>query len=326
LKVILSKSNSSAINLAGEEYLFHTFTDDIFYLYINSPSIIVGRKQNTLAEINYEYVTANNIPVIRRMTGGGAVYHDLGNLNFCFIIRNVKNIDSDFSQYTKPILMVLNELSIDARLEGRNDLTIDGRKFSGNAKYFSKGNLLQHGTLLFNSELGSLSKALKSNPLKFEDKAVKSIQARVTNISEHLKTNLSLNELANLLINKVISLYTEAGFYAFDDDDIKQITKLTDDKYNTYEWNYGKSPNYNFSKTLKTKGGNIQLSMDVSNGIIKKAQFYGDFFMNKDLDTLETVLAGTAHEFEAIQRLLHSHSAEDYFMNITNDELLSLFF
>jgi len=166
MRLIFSESNHAPMNIATEEYLLKNIDDDIFYLYINSPSIIVGRKQNTLAEINYEFIKTSKIPVVRRLSGGGAVFHDMGNLNFCFIVRNVKNKEYDFTGYTKPIIDFLHSLGVNAVLEGRNDLTIEGKKFSGNAKYFSEKNMLQHGTLLFCTSLTDLSKALKVDSAK----------------------------------------------------------------------------------------------------------------------------------------------------------------
>ena len=171
-------------NMAMEEYFLKNFTENIFILWRNEPAVIVGKHQNSLAEINVDYVTEKGIKVVRRLTGGGAVFHDLGNINFTFIENGSK---PDFQKFTRPILDVLIDLGVDARFEGRNDLTIGGRKFSGNAIAVWKNRTLEHGTLLFSAVMEDLSGALKVNPLKFEDKAVKSTRSRVTNISEHLK-------------------------------------------------------------------------------------------------------------------------------------------
>jgi len=173
-------------NLAAEEYALKNFKADCFMLWRNEPSIIVGKHQNTLAEINLDYVKKRNIKVGRRLSGGGAVFHDLGNLNFTFISTGAQeNRLVDFRRFTMPILEVLQNLGIEAVFEGRNDLTIHGRKFSGNAEHVWKNRILHHGTLLFSSVLTDLSEALKVDPLKFRDKAVKSIRSRVTNISKH---------------------------------------------------------------------------------------------------------------------------------------------
>ena len=332
MKIILSKSNFAPENLAGEEYLFKNFTDDIFYLYINNPSIIVGRKQNTLAEINYDYIKEHNIPVVRRMSGGGAVFHDSGNLNFCFIMRNQNNIENDFSKYTLPIIEVLQSLGINAQLEGRNDLTINGKKFSGNAKYFSNKTLLQHGTILFTSKLSDLSQALTADQDKFNDKAVKSVQSRVTNISNHLKQELSLESFTDLLIKHITLTFKDensdepAQFYEFNSNDVNCISKLVIDKYNNWDWNFGNSPEYNYNKKIRTIGGSLQAAMIVKKGIIQDLKFYGDFFSKKDIDSFEKYFINTTHDHKSIQNILIKYKPEDYFFNISKDDILNVLF
>ncbi len=179
-------------NLAAEEYMLKEFNEDCFMLWRNEPSIIVGKNQNTLSEINLDYVEMNNIPVVRRLSGGGTVFHDLGNLNFTFIKNGSEENFNNFQKFTLPILKVIKSLNINAEFSGRNDLTIDGKKFSGNAQYNFKNRILHHGTLLFASDITDLSKALQSKPLKFEGKGIKSVLSRVTNISSHLKYPISI--------------------------------------------------------------------------------------------------------------------------------------
>ena len=326
MKIIYSQTFNAYHNIACEEYLLDNFEDDIFYLYQNSPSIIVGRKQNTLAEINFDYIREKQIPVVRRLSGGGAVYHDVGNLNFCFIIRNVSKAENGFERYTLPILEVLQSLGVEAKLEGRNDLTIEGKKFSGNAKYFKENDLLQHGTILYMSKLNEISKVLNVNPAKYKDKAVKSVQSRVTNISSHMPKPMNLSDFTNLIIAHIKTLYPEATDYMLTDKDNIAINRLVDKKYKTWEWNHGKTPAYNYSKSLQTKGGNLEVAMFVKNGVIEQLKFYGDFFSFKDIDTYEMEFIGVPHEYEKLKDKLEAKPAELFFENINSADLLEIFF
>ena len=242
MNIVRSNTSNPAFNLATEEFLMNHKQDNWFYLYINAPSIIVGKHQNSLAEINVDYVKENGVIVIRRTTGGGAVFHDPGNLNFTFIMKEHSGETADFRKYTQPIIDVLQAMDVDAKFEGRNDMTIEGKKFSGNAKAFYNGKILQHGTLLFNSTLPNLSQALKLNPLKYRDKAVKSISSRVTNISEHLKHDITLEEFEKRIVDHVRTMYADAKVYELTEEDRAAIQKLVDEKYGTWDWNFGNSP------------------------------------------------------------------------------------
>lgn len=323
---IISESHFAPYNIATEEYLLKHKDEDCFLLYRNKPSIIVGRHQNTLSEINLEYVREHEIPVVRRMTGGGTVFHDLGNLNFCFIVNNAGDGSWTFEKYTAPVLKVLQELGIDARLEGRNDLTIAGMKFSGNAKLVWQDKTLQHGTILFSSKMTDLSAALNVNPLKFADKAVKSVRARVTNVSEHLAKALSLGDFIDLVHSHVRSLYPEAEDYSFDDTEKQVIQSLVDSKYDTWEWNYGTSPKYNFYKAIRISAGTIEFYLNVVKGKIDKLQIYGDFFGRKEIEDLETAMVGVLHQQEAVHRALTQLDLSSYFGEVNTAEVAAAFF
>jgi lipoate-protein ligase A len=323
---ISSPSHYAPFNLASEEYILDSFADDVFLLYINAPSIIVGCHQNTLAEINHEYVKEHSIPVVRRLTGGGTVFHDLGNLNFSFIVRDDADHIRSFAKYTAPVLAALRDLGVDARLEGRNDLTIGGLKFSGNAKASIRGKTIQHGTILFSSRIADLSQALKANPLKFNDKAVKSVRARVTNVSDHLRHPISLEEFILLIHKQVRLLYPEAGDYAFSRQDEEAIRALVDAKYDTWDWNFGSSPDYGHSHAIRTAAGTIEIHADVQGGVITGLRVYGDFFGNRDTREFEQRMLGTPHEEKAILELLGGLPLDDYFGDVSPDELVRGFF
>lgn len=320
---IFNKSNEPFFNMATEEYLFKKFNDDIFMLWRNDNAIIVGKHQNTLAEINVDYVKEKNIKVVRRLSGGGAVFHDLGNLNFTFIMNSGDGLPVDFRKYTEPILEVLNKLDIPAKFEGRNDLTIDGKKFSGNAMHVVRNRVLQHGTLLFASEMKDLSEALKVNPLKYQDKSVKSVRSRVTNISEHLHQQLSLDDFTDMIMNHIMTKYDDSTLYELSDQDKVEIQKLALEKYSTWEWNFGYQAKYDFSKGIKTSGGNIEINLNVIDGNITNCKIYGDYFNNLETEDFEKLLIGIRHEESSIKDALKNVSIEDYFRGVELDEFVN---
>jgi lipoate-protein ligase A len=311
-------------NLAAEEYVLKSNANDCFMLWQNAPSVIVGKHQNSLAEINLEYVKQNEIKVVRRLSGGGAVFHDLGNLNFTFI-ENVKGKNViDFQKYTQPIIDVLQSLNIDAKFQGRNDLVIDGQKFSGNAEHVYRNRVLHHGTLLFASQLSDISGSLNVNPKKFDDKAVKSVRARVTNISSHLKKPISIEEFRELIFNHIINNYPDCQPYKYNQSDIDAITQLRNEKYSSWEWNFGQSPNYSMVNELKTAAGYVEVHLNVNGGIIKNIRIFGDFFNINDISDLEQFLIGCPHNENEIYNKLKMINLSDYIINMNIEEMIKV--
>lgn len=323
---IYNKNTNPYFNLAAEEYVLKEFQEECFMLWRNEPSIIVGKNQNTLAEINLDYVRQHKIPVVRRLSGGGAVFHDLGNLNFTFIVNEDVSSFSDFRRFTQPIIDVLRKLSINAEFSGRNDITIDGKKISGNAQYYYKNRILHHGTLLFSSSITDLSAALKVRPVKFEDKGVKSVSKRVTNISEHLKEPITIEKFIDLIMNHIREQTDESEMYEFTQEDIQKIEKLVREKYSTWEWNFGTSPDYSFKNEKKFTGGTVEVNLNVEKGIIKDIKIYGDFFGKYDVSEVENLLKGVKHSEEEIRKVLSNIDMNDYFANITVDNLIEVMF
>ena len=322
---IYNKNTNPYFNLACEEYLLKNFDDEFFMLWRNSPCVVIGKNQNTLSEINREYVKENNITIVRRLSGGGAVFHDLGNINFTFI-SNKKESFNDFQRFTLPIIDVLKSLCINAKFTGRNDLTIDDKKFSGNAQYCYKNRVLHHGTLLFSSNTSDISKSLMVNEKKFEGKAVKSVKSRITNISSHLKFKMEVTEFIEFLMHYALNSMGNSKFYQLTSDDINKIEKLKNEKYSTYEWNFGTSPKYSFRNEMKYAGGLIEFNCNVEKGFIKEAKFFGDFFGRYDVSDVEKALIGILYTEDNIRSTLLKLNLDNYFYNISVDELIKLMF
>ncbi|BEP29956.1 lipoate--protein ligase [Helicovermis profundi] len=330
--IVLNDNTSSFFNLAAEEYMMKNFDDDIFMLWRGERSILIGNNQNALKEINYDYVKENNIGVVRRITGGGTVFFDLGNIAFGFIKTDDKAEDkssfTDFRKFTIPILEVLKSIGVNAEFSGRNDLVVDGMKISGNAQYKYKNRVLHHGALLYSADLKDLVSAINPSQIKYKSKGIDSVKSRVTNINKYLnEENKELDILGfRDLINKHIKNNYNASFYKFTEKDLNEIDKLMEEKYLTYEWNYGKSPKYSSYNEEKFKGGIVEASYEVKNAKIYKIKFNGDFFSQKSTVDIEKVLIGVNHNKEDIKNKLSDFNIDEYFSNITLDEIVSLLF
>lgn len=310
-------------NLAFEEYLMTKMPeDDYVFFYIHEPSIIIGKHQNTIEEINKEYVDENHIHVARRLSGGGAVYHDEGNLNFSFVMRAGAEDIHNFAKFTTPIIKALERIGIHAELSGRNDILIDGKKFSGNAQFAKGKTILHHGTLLFDSKMENLSKALKVKELKIQSKGIKSVRSRVTNIKDYLQQDISIAEFKEYLVSYLDETYGLEE-YTLDDKDIAAVEKSVDSKFGTWDWNWGRSPDFDIQKVDKFPCGIIDARLRVKNGQITSCKFFGDFFVKKDIETLERLLTGAPYRKDALLEIFKSIETSDYFDNVSHNELTS---
>jgi len=321
MRYIISESTDAYFNLASEEYLLKHTEEEIFYLWRNDNSIIVGTNQNALSEINVDYVKEKNIKVVRRLTGGGAVYHDLGNLNYTFIENEKKNFN-DFRGFCEPITKALIGMGVEAEFSGRNDMTIEGKKFSGTAQCKYKERVMHHGTLLFSSVKADISGALKPRDIKFSDKSVKSVASRITNISDHLDEDMDVIEFRNRVMDSVAGGLDQVT--TFTDSEVAEIVRLRDEKYAKWEWNYGHSPKFEMTREAKFAGGTLEVTLQVKKGIIEKIRIYGDFFGTKDISLLENELTGKTHNEDALSEVLQNIELHDYMVNIRNEDLLGL--
>ena len=319
----ISKTHDTAFNIALEEYCFKQLKDEdeIFLLWINEPSIIVGKYQNTIEEINTEYTREKGIHVIRRISGGGAVYHDLNNLNYTIISNRDKGQEGfNFKEFSKPIIETLAELGVKAEFTGRNDLEIDGQKFCGNAQAYIKDRVMHHGCLLFNVDFSALGNALKVSKDKIESKGVKSVRSRVTNILPHLKTPITVEEFGDKIMEYMKKQYPDMKEYVFSKEELDYIAKRAEIK-RSWEWNYGESPEFNITRGKRFKNGKIQIFATVENSRIKNIKFYGDFFgKNEDLSEIENLLKNVKYTVDDVKKKLESIDIGEYFSKFTVDE------
>ncbi|TFD97648.1 lipoate--protein ligase [Jeotgalibacillus sp. R-1-5s-1] len=316
------------INLAIEEYALKNLDIDQTYLlfYINEPSIIIGKNQNTIEEINTEYVEKNNIKVVRRLSGGGAVYHDLGNLNFSFITKDDGDSFHNFKKFTEPVVDALNQIGVPAELKGRNDLLVGERKISGNAQFSTKGRMFSHGTLMFDSEIDNVVSSLKVRKDKIESKGIKSIRSRVANISEFMDQKITIEEFKQLILRHIFGSEEKIEEYVLTEEDWKNIHKLSEERYQNWEWNYGKSPKFNLQHSHRFPVGSVDVRLDVEKGTIQNAKIYGDFFGVGDVSEIEQKLTGIRYERDEIEKALEGVDLKHYFGNVERDEFIDLLY
>jgi lipoate---protein ligase len=315
------------INLAIEEYALKNLDINETYLlfYINEPSIIIGKNQNSVEEINTEYVESNGIHVVRRLSGGGAVYHDLGNLNYSFITKDDGDSFHNFRKFTEPVIAALKQMGVNAELSGRNDILAEGRKISGNAQFSTRGRMFTHGTLLFNSEMDHIVSALRVKKDKIESKGIKSVRSRVANISEFLTEKWTIEEFRSSLL-KFIFQGQEVTEYVLTEEDWENIHQLSNERYQNWDWNYGKSPAFNLQHSHRFPVGQIDVRLDVDKGIIENCKIYGDFFGVGDVSDIENKLKHVRYEKSEIEAALKDVDTTYYFGNVTKEEFINLIY
>lgn len=324
---IINQVTDPYFNMALEEYLVQQLEgqQDFFMLWQNRPAVIVGRNQNTLEEINSDYIDEQGITVVRRLSGGGAVYHDQGNLNFTFVLNDPRDF-ANFEKFTRPVIKALKRLGIAAENNGRNDITIGGRKFSGNAQFKYRDRLLHHGTILWATDIEMMVQALNPSGTKISSKGIKSVRSRVTNLTEHLSAPLAMEEFKRLLTEEVALESGGLVGYQLGAKDLALINKLRERRYSTWDWNYGSSPAFNLQRTRSFPWGQVDLRVDIKRGAISACRIYGDYFAGAEMAELESQLVGISYQEAAVRSRLTAIDLSAYLPQLSVDEFIDLLF
>jgi lipoate-protein ligase A len=314
------------MNLAIEEHLLRNIQCDnpLFLLYINEPSVIIGRNQNLYEEINPDYVTTNGIHVVRRLSGGGAVYHDLGNLNFSFITNGQEDLHN-FAKFTTPIVNALEKLGVQAELRQRSSLFVGDKKISGNAQYASRGRLLTHGTLLFDSDLAALERAIGPRSLRVESKAVKSVRAKVTNILNLLPQLMSMGQFRQTILGNIFA-GEPITTYDLSPSDWEQIEKIRSDRYDTWDWNFGRSPRFTIKKSELTTHGRIELRISVVKGMMTNLKLDAQFIDRAEAEEVAAQLVGQRYDRPELETAVRHLVAQSIFGKLSPSEFITLLF
>ena len=295
------QSNDPWFNIAAEEVALKSKSEDILMLWINNPSVVVGKHQNTFAEVNQQFVWEHNIPVIRRLSGGGTVYHDQGNLNYS-LITTVENRERliDFPKFTKPVFQFLKQFGLDVTFYGKTNLGVVGKKFSGNAAHIFKNRVLHHGTLLLNTNLDILEQTIGSSDADIMDKSIKSVRASIINLKELVPGIKSVTSFQQQFKQFLFDYFSIADSIVFSENETQEINYLVQKKYNNTDWNYGYSPAYQFSKTMQFNGENVKIHMEVKKGIIVDLQINSDKIPNQIINLIQNQLINKQHNPQAM--------------------------
>lgn len=316
-------STDPAFNLALEECLLQWLPADhpgLFLLWQNAPSVIVGRHQVTLDEIDSDFVQERRLPVVRRMTGGGAVYHDLGNLNFSFMENAHGRKAVDFARYLRPVCAALADLGVQACLTGRNDLEAGGRKISGSAQSLHRDRILHHGTLLVELDFGDLVRALRVDPDKIRSKGVASVRSRVANIAGFWKPGSSMDGLRAALLRRCAD-----GEARLEPEVLRAAETLAARKYRSWDWNYGASPPFTLQRRERFPWGLVDWRLDVRGGVIRSCRICGDFFATAEVAALEALLCGVRCEPQALAHAVRDVSWQGYFSHCDEARMRAFF-
>jgi lipoate-protein ligase A len=294
--ILDSPSSYPFINIAAEEFLLKETDGDFTFIYVNDPSIIIGKHQNAYAEINLPYIQEKGIPVVRRISGGGTVWHDHGNVNFSFVLNGKEGQLVNFREYAMPVLAYLQNLGIPAEFGNRNEILVEGKKISGNAEHVFRKRVLHHGTLLFSSDLHALKAALGTEPGRYEDRAVQSVRSEVANIHDFLEPGAGITAFREGLISHLSGSFEGSEKYVLSAAETARIRELVSQKYNTWEWNIGYSPRYRMTRSIEWNGKPVGIRLEVEKGKIMEMEIQSDDADRELFGRLSALLAGVDHE------------------------------
>lgn len=324
MRYLLNPHTDPYFNMALDEYcLEHDIVGEpFFYLWQNRPSVIIGANQQVYTEVNVPYLKAHNIALARRVTGGGAVYHDWGNLNYT-IVGATKEMKSDYPEYACLMQQALQQLGVPAILSGRNDILVNGLKVSGFAKRVAKNRMMVHGTLMYDVDVEVLSKVLTPPAIKLKAKGIASVRSRVGNLKEFLPQFADIHAFHSALLRTLSGGCTEQNV-CISEKMLMEVTQLAEQKFADWHWIYGHSPQATLTQTAKLSCGTVTIHLLIGKGMIERCTFEGDFLGNLPIGQLEDALAGVAYERDAIAQRLSMHNIAAYLDGVTTEELLKL--
>ena len=326
MRYLKNPSTNPYYNMAFDEYCLESLSIDepVFYLWQNRPAVIVGFNQEVNTEVNLDYLKENGIDLVRRVTGGGAVYHDLENLNYTIVGRS-EDLERDYPEYASLLAKALQTLGVPATLSGRNDILVEGRKVSGFAKRVCKNRLMVHGTLMYNVDVDVLTHVLNPSTTKLQSKGIASVRSRVANLCDYLPEIPDIQTFSQRLEEILSNNYTDTE-YQLTETDLANIQRLTDKKFATWEWNYGRSPKATLVHSARLACGTVEIHLTLAENRIASCRFGGDFLGNLPASDVEKALTGIPYEINEIRKCLSKIEISRYFDRVSADNLLEMMF
>ena len=326
MRYLKNPSTNPYYNMAFDEYCLESLPIDepVFFLWQNRPAVIVGYNQEVNTEVNLDYLKEKGIDLVRRVTGGGAVYHDLENLNYTIVGRS-EDLERDYPEYAALMMKALQALGVPATLSGRNDILVDGKKVSGFAKRVCKDRLMVHGTLMYNVDVDVLTHVLNPSTTKLQSKGIASVRSRVTNLCNYLPELSDIQAFKNRLEEILSNNYSDAE-YKLSEADLAHIQQLTDEKFATWEWNYGRSPKATLVHSARLACGTVEIHLTLAENRIASCRFGGDFLGNLPASDVEKALTGIPYEINEIRKCLSKLEISRYFDRVSADNLLEMMF